>query len=73
MLEKKTRRRPPRTPKHEELKPETHEKGPPGLEPNREERTKRSQREGHKGTGGPPKDIKEEHEKKRERYRGRSK
>ena len=48
-LEKKTRGRPPRTPKHEELKSETLEKGPPGLEPTREQRTKRSQ----KATKGP--------------------
>ena len=47
-LEKKTRR-PPRTPQHNELKPETHEKGPPVLEPTREERTKRSR----KATKGP--------------------
>ena len=29
--------------------------------------------EGHEGTGGPPKDLKEEHKRKRERDRGRSK
>ena len=70
-LEKKTRERPPGTPKHEELKPETLEKGYPGLEPTREQRPKRPQ----KATKGPedhPK-ISRRNTRGRERDRGRSK
>ena len=71
-LEKKTRGRPPRTPKHEELKPETLEKRTSRARTHKGAKDKENT-EGHEGTGGPPKELKEEHKRKRERDRGRSK